>query len=300
MEPAQQLKIAYDEAKAGNLAQARQLVEELLRQDLNNEAAWHLYAHIAASKADAIEALERVLALNPQNNQAKRELQKLSGSPDQQNQSQRLTVSTAASAEHPKQRANSKSFLSDPVILITGGLIGLVVVGFLVYLVITNLPVASAAILQPPTPVPTTQQISPTVPSTPPTNCSCKEATDYLNRTLARFTQVYSDIDYIQSAMNAGTLQFFDLSVVNGRAKALYQDQISETPPPCLQSFQSKSVSLFWDWQQSMEYMAKGQVNSASVFAQQFIQEVISLENEGSKLQDKLQACPSNGQMPTF
>lgn len=294
MDPAQQLKRAYEEAKAGNLVHARQLVEELIRQDPRNETAWHLYAHIAANKADAIESLEQVLSINPQNVQAQRELQKLSGAPDR---NQPSASDKPITAENPQQRAAPKSFLSDPVILITGGLIGLVLIGFLCYLAVTSLTAASAALLPPPKPTLPAQQTSPTAPST---DCSCKEAGDYLNRTLTRFTEVYVDIDHIQSALNDGTLQFIDLSIMNGRAKTLYHDQVGETPPPCLQSFQTKSVSLFWDWQQSMEYLANGQFNAADVFIQQFIQEISALENEGSKLQNKLQGCPSNGQMPTF
>ena len=46
MDTSQQLRTAYEAAKAGNRPRARQIVKEILKVEPNNDTAWYLYAEL--------------------------------------------------------------------------------------------------------------------------------------------------------------------------------------------------------------------------------------------------------------
>jgi CheY-like chemotaxis protein len=69
--PTELLRLALAAARAGDRPKARVLLQEATRLDLRNEAAWHWLAGLADSPVDAVAALERAVALNPNNDKAK-------------------------------------------------------------------------------------------------------------------------------------------------------------------------------------------------------------------------------------
>ncbi len=134
--------------------------------------------------------------------------------------------------------------------------------------------------------------------STQDSNCACDAAIAYLNRTAQRYRALNDDLTAVERAVQNQTITQLDFALLSGKARTLYHDQLAEIPPPCLQSFQSKTISMMWNWQQSMEYLAGGQYNTAEVFIQGFIDQVTALEDEGKKMRGLLQGCPGNNPGP--
>ena len=81
MDYSEQMRVAYESVKRGDKAFARQVVEEVLSSDPDIEAAWDLYAHIATNREDAIHSLKQVLELNPFNERAKEQINRLQQQP---------------------------------------------------------------------------------------------------------------------------------------------------------------------------------------------------------------------------
>ncbi len=68
------LASAIAAAKAGNKAEARQLLAQVLRNDPQNEPAWLWLSGVVGTDDERIDCLERVLAINPGNPHARRGL----------------------------------------------------------------------------------------------------------------------------------------------------------------------------------------------------------------------------------
>jgi hypothetical protein len=79
---AELLAQAIQAVKAGNRAEARQLLQTLLKQEPGNEQAW-LWLSAAVTNHEAqIKCLQQVLAINPANQSAQRGLAKLTATPE--------------------------------------------------------------------------------------------------------------------------------------------------------------------------------------------------------------------------
>src|SRR5262245_5039834 len=63
--------------KAGNKDQARQLLSQAVQQDPNDEQAWYYLAAAVDNPAQRKMALEKVLAINPNNDRARQVLDKV-------------------------------------------------------------------------------------------------------------------------------------------------------------------------------------------------------------------------------
>jgi hypothetical protein len=75
------LNRAIDAARSGNHPVARQLLADVLRHEPRNETAWLWMAGVAGDDARRRECLERVLAINPHNQAARRGLGQLQPPP---------------------------------------------------------------------------------------------------------------------------------------------------------------------------------------------------------------------------
>ena len=276
MDTSQQLQRAYEAAKAGDRPGARRMVKDILEIEPNNEAAWYFYARIAGDRQKSIECLEKVLEINPSHERAQQDLERLSqGSP------KRISPSQSGQKSTQKQRATK---LPAWIWMLGAGLSCIIVACFS-YIVF-------AGALQPPSQpsIPNTQQ--PLVISTPTNDCTCTRATEYLEKTFARVDIISAQIISIENAYNDGTLWEFNFTAYSSEAKTIYREQIAESPPFCLEALQNKTVSLFWNWQQSMEYAANGQYDAVDVFFQGFMDDVSALESEGARLlQEELNGC---------
>ena len=72
------LRAGIAATRAGNRAEARQLLQEVITADPNNEQAWLWLASNLSRTEDRVRALERVLKINPNNERAQVALQRLS------------------------------------------------------------------------------------------------------------------------------------------------------------------------------------------------------------------------------
>jgi hypothetical protein len=75
-----QLQRAITAIKSGDKKTGKQLLTKALQADPRNEKAWLWLAHVVDSPKQSQECLERVLTINPQNENARRGLTKLNGS----------------------------------------------------------------------------------------------------------------------------------------------------------------------------------------------------------------------------
>ena len=285
MDTAQQLRTAYETAKAGDRPRARQLVQEVLQAEPRNDAAWYLYAKIAGDRQKSIYCLKKVLEINPSHERARQDLERLSSGVANQN------PPTPSEQQTPEKQPSKK--LPGWVWGIGVGIVGTVVVACLGYIFF-------ASALQP---GPQSPSISNTEPppvlSTPTNDCTCSLATGYLDETFTRIDIISAQITHIENAYADGTLWQLDYITYSSQAKNMYKEQIAGTPPSCLTAIQNKTVSLLWNWQQTMEYAANGQYDAVDAFIQGFVDDVSALESEGERLlQEELNGCymdPNSG-----
>ncbi len=73
----QLMQIGIQTARQGNMENARVIFQQVLDADKNNERAWLWMASVAENPMDRIRYLRTVLALNPENRTAQRELKKV-------------------------------------------------------------------------------------------------------------------------------------------------------------------------------------------------------------------------------
>jgi tetratricopeptide (TPR) repeat protein len=64
-------------AKAGRKDEARQLLQQSLRLEPNNEAAWLWLASVARDKQERIFCLQKILEINPNSKQAREGLEQI-------------------------------------------------------------------------------------------------------------------------------------------------------------------------------------------------------------------------------
>lgn len=284
MDTTQQLQLAYEIAKAGDRPKARQLVREILEAEPNNDAAWYLYAKIAGDRQKSIYCLEKVLEINPSHTRARQDLEKLTQIPQKD--------SFLSRGETKKTKGKPSPKLPVWIWIVIAGFTGIVAIACIVYVVF-----ASATMPNPQTSLSITQQ--PFVLSTPTSDCTCSNATNYMEKTFNRVDTISVQIMGIESAYSDGTIFQLNFAAFSSEAKAIYREQLGETPPSCLQAFQNKTISLLWNWQQTMEYVADGQYAAADLFIQGFMDDFSALESEGERLlQEELNGCiidPNSG-----
>lgn len=283
MDVNQQLQTAYEIAKAGDRSTARQLVKEVLEFEPTNDSAWYLYAKIAGDRQKSIYCLERVLEINPSHARARQDLERLkikgTTSPNSQEREPHPQVGTVT----PKKKIPAG--LPGWLWIIVAGFACIAVIACFGYILFTNMPVT-----RPQPSIPNTEQ--PLVFSTPTSDCTCSQATGYLEITFNRVDAISAQIISIENAFEEGTLLELNFAVFSSEAKAIYKEQLGEVPPSCLQAFQNKTVSLLWNWQQTMEYAATGQYNAADLFIQGFLDDFSALESEGKRLlEEELNGC---------
>ena len=289
MDISRHLQTAYETAKAGNRPRARQLVKEVLEVEPNNDAAWYLYAKIAGDRQKSIYCLEKVLEINPSHARASQDLERLkfegTASPNLQGQNSHAKAGTGTFDKKRSVRFPGWMWI------IVAGFASIVAVACLGYFVF------GALLSQPQTSSPTTAQ--PLVFSTPTSDCTCAQATNYLENTFSRVDIISLQIIGIESAYEEGTLFELNFAAFSSEAKTIYKEQLGEVPPSCLQAFQNKTISLLWNWQQTMEYAATGQYGAADIFIQGFLDDFSALESEGERLlREELNGCimdPNSG-----
>lgn len=104
------IQSAFEQAKLlaaqGNKSGASAILVDVITHEPRNEAAWLLLSEVVWKKEHAIDCLERVLKLNPSNEQARRRLEELKQAPSPQ--AQRVVFeSTPRPVQSPPPEATS-------------------------------------------------------------------------------------------------------------------------------------------------------------------------------------------------
>ena len=73
----QLMQLAIQTARKGNKSNARMIFQQILDEDKQNERAWLWMAAVADNREDRVRYLNTVLRLNPYNQTALRELNKM-------------------------------------------------------------------------------------------------------------------------------------------------------------------------------------------------------------------------------
>jgi len=286
MDTSQQLRKAYQTAKSGDRPRARQVIKEILKVEPNNDAAWYLYAKIAETRQISIHCLKKVLEINPSHARASQDLERFKG--------EGLVSSDPHEPQAGQRTSNKQRSKKLPIwIWVTvAGFIGIVAIACLGYFALAGALLPGA---QPSRSI----TAQPPVFSTPTSDCTCLQATVYLDNTFSRVDTIETQIMSIASAYEDDTLLQLDFASFSSQAKTTYKNQLGETAPSCLQAFQNKTVSLLWNWQQTMEYAANGQYDAVDVFFQSFMDDFSALESEAKRLlEEELNGCmmdPNSG-----
>src|SRR5260221_12726872 len=90
-------------ARAGQQAEARQLLQEAVKRDPQSEAAWLWLSSVAKDDKERIFCLKQLLAINPQNENAIKGLRQLGIGADGQPLPAQRQASTSAPASTPAQ-----------------------------------------------------------------------------------------------------------------------------------------------------------------------------------------------------
>ena len=67
----QLIQMAIAEAKLGNRKKARSILADVVRREPENARVWYLLSQVVEQPAQAVDCLKRVLAIDPDNLQAR-------------------------------------------------------------------------------------------------------------------------------------------------------------------------------------------------------------------------------------
>jgi len=277
---------AVDTAKAGKLPEARAMLKQILRKDPTNEAAWFLYARIADTPEHAIVCLKKVLEYNPYNQRARQMLEEL--------QPVNILEKTASDKEWDynkymeKQEKGQAASRKGPGISrnILLGIGGLLLVGLILY----GGYYFTRGLFSAPKPVSTLALSAKRTETVDP--CNCTEVLPYAERTVQRYNDMVDEMDRVNRAIVSNNLGRSAVADDLAKAQARYNDQHSEKPPPCMDLFNKKMVALFWNWQQALDALQKGDNASARTFMQNIIDQTYDISTLLNQLEGQLNGCP--------
>ena len=282
-----ELQEAVDTAKAGQLAEARSMLKQILRKDPTNEAAWFIYAQIADNKEHAIVCLKKVLEYNPYNERARQMLAKL--------QPEDILEKTASDKEWDYENYMEKQEKTQGGGRKKQGMNRNLVIGILGVTFI-GLMMAAGFYFAPKLfpPKPTIAPIKPVANASTPTagTCSCDEARPYAERSVLRFSEMVDEMDRVGDGLNSNSLSYETVVAATANAQARYDSQRGETPPPCLEPFDAKMVNIFWSWQQALTSLQQGDNNAVITFVNEIVLKASEIDTMLTDLDLQLKGCP--------
>jgi tetratricopeptide (TPR) repeat protein len=281
-----ELQEAVDTAKAGQLAEARSMLKQILRKDPTNEAAWFIYAQIADNREHSIVCLKKVLEYNPYNERARQMLAKL---PPED-----ILEKTASDKEWDYDKYLEKQEKAQGVGRKKPGLNRNIVIGIVGVLFIGGMMAVGfyfAPKLFPPKPTIAPIHVKLEWTATPDT-CNCDEARPYAERSVLRFSEMVDEMDRIGDGLNNNNLSYETVMAAAAAAQARYDEQRKEAPPPCLEPFDAKMVNIFWSWQQALTSLQQGDNNAVIAFVNEIVQKANEIDLMLSDLDLQLKGCP--------
>jgi tetratricopeptide (TPR) repeat protein len=280
-----ELQSVVDAAKAGQLAEARSMLKQILREDQTNEMAWFLYSQIADNRANAIVSLQKVLAINPYNERARKMLDQMQPKEEPKPDSTKpWDYNNYLEQQEKTQGASKKRTGINRNILF--GIGGLVVIA----LILAGGFYLTRSLFSAPAPVSTLAISVKWTPTIDP--CNCAEVKPYAERTVVRFNEMVDEMDAIGNALQNNTLRSDAVTTATAKAQARYDEQRRENPPPCLDQFDKKMVTVFWNWQQALDSLQKGNNDAVIAFMNNIIQQAGDIDTLLNQLEGQLRGCP--------
>jgi tetratricopeptide (TPR) repeat protein len=279
-----ELQEAVDTAKAGQLAEARSMLKQILRKDPTNEMAWFVYSQIAESRANAIVCLQKVLAINPYNERARKMLDQMQPKEEPKPDStQPWDYNNYVEQQEKSKGTTNKKGINRNIVF---GIGGLVIIGLLLAAGFYFAPSLFPA-------KPTIAPIKAVIVWTPTIDpCNCDEARPYAERSVLRFSEMVDEMDAIGDGLNDNSLSYETVVVTGAKAQGRYDDQRKETPPPCLEQFDIKMVGIFWNWQQALASLQQGDNNAVLAFVNDIVRQSNDIDRMLDQLDLQLKGCP--------
>jgi hypothetical protein len=279
-----ELQEAVDTAKAGQLAEARSMLKQILRKDPTNEMAWFIYSQIAESRANAIVCLQKVLAINPYNERARKMLDQMQPKEEPKPDStQPWDYNNYVEQQEKSKGTTNKKGINRNIVF---GIGGLVIIGLLLAAGFYFAPSLFPA-------KPTIAPIKAVIVWTPTIDpCNCDEARPYAERSVLRFGEMVDEMDAIGDGLNDNSLSYETVVVTGAKAQGRYDDQRKETPPPCLEQFDIKMVGIFWNWQQALASLQQGDNNAVLAFVNDIVRQSNDIDRMLDQLDLQLKGCP--------
>jgi tetratricopeptide (TPR) repeat protein len=279
-----ELQEAVDTAKAGQLAEARSMLKQILRKDPTNEMAWFVYSQIAESRANAIVCLQKVLAINPYNERARKMLDQMQPKEEPKPDStQPWDYNNYVEQQEKSKGTTNKKGINRNIVF---GIGGLVIIGLLLAAGFYFAPSLFPA-------KPTIAPIKAVIVWTPTVDpCNCDEARPYAERSVLRFSEMVDEMDAIGDGLNDNSLSYETVVVTGAKAQGRYDDQRKETPPPCLEQFDIKMVGIFWNWQQALASLQQGDNNAVLAFVNDIVRQSNDIDRMLDQLDLQLKGCP--------
>jgi hypothetical protein len=279
-----ELQEAIDTAKAGQLAEARKMLKKILREDQTNEMAWFVYSQIADSRENAIFSLQKVIALNPYNERARKLLDQLQPKVEPKEDDKNWDYNAFVEKQEISQGgAKKKRGINRNLLFGIGGLlvIGLILAGGF-YFAPRLFPAK-----------PTVAPLRANIVWTPTINpCNCAEAMTYAERTIQRFNEMVDEMDGIGKALEDNSLSTDTVITTSVKAQARYDDQRHENPPPCLEQFDIKMVNVFWNWQQALVSLQQGDNAAVIAFVNDIVRQANDIDTLLNNMDVQLKGCP--------
>jgi tetratricopeptide (TPR) repeat protein len=279
-----ELQEAVDTAKAGQLAEARSMLKQILRKDPTNEMAWFVFSQIAESRANAIVCLQKVLAINPYNERARKMLDQMQPKEEPKPDStQPWDYNNYVEQQEKSKGTTKKKGINRNIVF---GIGGLVIIGLLLAAGFYFAPSLFPA-------KPTIAPIKAVIVWTPTIDlCNCDEARPYAERSVLRFGEMVDEMDAIGDGLNDNSLSYETVVVTGAKAQGRYDDQRKETPPPCLEQFDIKMVGIFWNWQQALASLQQGDNNAVLAFVNDIVRQSNDIDRMLDQLDLQLKGCP--------
>jgi tetratricopeptide (TPR) repeat protein len=279
-----ELQEAVDTAKAGQLAEARSMLKQILRKDQSNEMAWFIYAQIADKRENAIFSLQKALELNPYNERAHKMLEQLQPKEEPKEEAKDWDYDRYIEQQDKAQGApRKKTGLNRNLVI---GIVGVLIIGGMMAAGFFFAPK-----LFPPKPTIAPLKANIVWTSTPDT-CSCDAAQPYAERSVLRFGEMVDEMDLIGDGLNDGNLTIETAMAAAANAQARYDAQRGETPPSCLEPFDVKMVNIFWSWQQALTSLQQGDNNAVIAFVNEIVLKASEIDMLLTDLDLQLQGCP--------
>ena len=301
----------------GQKAEARALLRGFLKDNSQDERAWFLYAQVAETEEQCIFCLQKVLILNPSNANARLQLSvQLAKQLDSDIQDNQMSIIQVERGEHnstipPGSQLSTRSthlqktgrvINVSPAKSVTLNKFQVGVLGVLGLFIIAVISIGVIVIgttygdyfgLVPialPSPTSFPKLVMP-IPTPTKSDCDCEDAKNYLDNTIRRIEEVKRDADTASNILNSYPFNPAAFAELAGAAKARYDYQHEEEPPRCLESFNVRVISMFYNWWQGFASITNNDYQFAEYSFKTSLEKWGEVNGEATELLNKLQPC---------